>query len=78
MIVKNTSVPTKCTFSNTPAITHIAGLLYTLMIQSRDNYGAIIDATTDVYSILFTRSDGGGSLELTTTALYQAGGLYKA
>ena len=44
--------------------THIAGELYTITIQSRDVQNILnnsLDSTFDVYSVLFSRSDGGGS-----------------
>ena len=41
--------------------THIAGQPYTMTIQSRDTLGNPLDSTFDVYSVWFTRSDGGGS-----------------
>ena len=57
---------------------HIAGELYTLTIQSRDFNKDRLDSTFDVYTVQFTRSDGGGSQQLTTTATYQpASGLYE-
>ena len=49
---------------------HIAGDLYTLTIQSRDRNHNPLDSTFDVYKVYLTRSDGGGSHQLTTTAVY--------
>ena len=40
---------------------HKAGALYSMTIQSRDANGNISDSKDDVYSVKFTRSDGGGS-----------------
>ena len=59
---------------------HIAGELYTLTIQSRDGNGNPLDSTFDVYTVQLTRTDGGGTQQLTTTAVYQpaSGGIYKA
>ena len=50
--------------------THIAGELYKMTIQSRDTLGDPLDSTFDAYSVMLTRSDGGGSQQLTTTAVY--------
>ena len=48
-----------------------------MKIQSLDLYGVVLDATSDVYSVKFTRSDSGGSEQLTTTAVYKSAGLYE-
>jgi hypothetical protein len=37
-----------------------------------------IYTTTDSYSITFTRNDGLGSEELTTTSVHQSSGVYRA
>ena len=58
--------------------THIAGELYKMTIQSRDTLGDPLDSTFDTYVVQLIRSDGGGSQQLTTTAVYQSAGLYKA
>ena len=47
-------------------------------MQSRDVNQKILDSLIDVYSVQFTRSDGGGSQFFTTKSVYQAAGLYKA
>jgi hypothetical protein len=68
--------PATSSFVSAPT-THIAGEVYTNTIQSRDTFNN--DATfttTDSYSITFTRSDGGGSELLTTTAIHQSAGVY--
>jgi hypothetical protein len=49
-----------------------------MTLQSRDSSGNVLDASSDVYSVQLTRSDGGGSEQLTTTAVYQSTGLYQA
>ena len=49
-----------------------------MTIQSRDAKDINLDSTFDVYSVQLKRSDGGGSQEYTTTAVYQSAGLYKA
>ena len=58
--------------------THLAGALYTMTIESRDTLGNSLDSTFDIYSVMLTRSDAGGSQQLATTAVYQSAGLYKA
>ena len=77
-MVQDTIVPTKCTFTATPPVTHIAGHLYTMTMQSRDFNGNTIDSPSDDYVAKLTRSDGKGFEQLTTTGVYQSGGLYKA
>jgi len=49
-----------------------------MTIQSRDTLGDPLDSTFDTYVVQLIRSDGGGSQQLTTTAVYQSAGLYKA
>jgi hypothetical protein len=62
--------PTTSSFVLAPA-TNIAGEIYANTIQSRDTwYNLAIYTTTDSYSITFSRSDGGGSEMLTTTAVH--------
>ena len=39
----------------------IAGTLYIISMQSRDVNQNNVDSLIDVYSVQFTRSDGGGS-----------------
>ncbi len=56
--------------------THIAGDIYMMTMQSRDSYGNVLDTSGDNFSVELTRSDGGGSEKLTTTAVYQSSGLY--
>jgi hypothetical protein len=68
--------PTTSSFVSAPT-THTAGEVYTNTIQSRDTWSNLaIYTTTDSYSITFTRSDGGGSEVLTTTAVHQSVGVY--
>ena len=50
--------------------THLAGALYTMTVESRDANNNILDSVFDGYSVWFTRSDGGGSEQLITTAAY--------
>jgi len=75
--VQTFSHPSNCIFSSNPT-TNIAGEVYSVTMQSRDTSNVALDASSDSYSITFTRSDVGGSEELTTTAVYQSAGVYKA
>ena len=50
----------------------------TLTMQSKNGSGVSHDVTTDIYSVVFTRSDGGGSEIYSTTATYSSAGLYDA
>jgi hypothetical protein len=70
------SDPATSSFVSAPT-THTAGEVYTNTIQSRDTWSNLaIYTTSDSYSITFTRSDGGGSELLTTTAIHQSAGVY--
>jgi hypothetical protein len=72
------SEPVSCIFTSNPSTT-IAGEVYTVTIQSRDIYNNNgIYTTSDSYRISFTRSDGGGPEQLTTTAVHQSAGVYRA
>jgi hypothetical protein len=72
------SNPSSCIFTSAPT-THDAGEVYTTTIQSRDSWNNLaIYTTSDSFSITFTRSDGGGSQTLTTTAVHLSAGVYRA
>jgi hypothetical protein len=72
------SIASTTSFISTPK-TNIAGEVYTNTLQCRDTWSNDgIYTTSDSYAITFTRSDGGGSEQLTTTAVHQSAGVYRA
>lgn len=57
---------------------YIAGKLYTITMQSRDTFGAILDNDENNYEIDFSRSDGVSPGQFFVTPVYQQLGFYYA
>lgn len=71
------SVPAFSTIE-TYQTTHIAGIIYSMTMQSRGTSSNVLAYSTDIYSVDLSQSDGLGSQQFTRTGSHTSGGIYSA
>lgn len=71
----NPSIPAQSTIETYPSTT-IAGTTYTITMQSRNIASTALAWDNDTYTVILTRTDGGGLEQYIADVTHQANGLY--